>query len=60
MRAVVTCEGCGFRQEVARDIPRPTNFHVICHRCEQSLTVNVTQADIRTAQALVSPRASVR
>jgi len=56
MRAVVTCEGCGFRQEVARDIPQPTSFHLICHRCEQSLMVSVTQADIRTAEAMRIPR----
>ncbi len=60
MRAVVTCEGCGFRQEVARDIPQPTSFHIICHRCEQSLMVSVSQADIRTAEAMLRPRPAIR
>lgn len=59
MRAVVTCEACGFRQEVARDIPRPTSFHLICHRCEQSLKVTVTDADIRTAEAMLRPRSPI-
>jgi hypothetical protein len=44
---------------VARDIPQPTNFHIICHRCEQSLVVSVTQADIRTAEAMLRPRAPI-
>ncbi|MGH7610072.1 MAG: hypothetical protein ACREOD_09115 [Candidatus Dormibacteria bacterium] len=51
MRAVVTCESCAFRQEVARTIPEPTTFHIVCHRCEQSLLVTVTQADIHSAEA---------
>ncbi len=59
MRAVVSCEACGFRQEVARDIPRPTTFHLICHHCEQSLRVTVTAADIRTAEAMVRPRTPI-
>ncbi|MGH7639430.1 MAG: hypothetical protein ACREN7_04470 [Candidatus Dormibacteria bacterium] len=49
MRAVVTCENCGLRQEVARSIPQPTQFHIICHRCELSLLVTVTRSDIETA-----------
>ncbi|MGA2872979.1 MAG: hypothetical protein ABSF27_05270 [Candidatus Dormibacteria bacterium] len=53
MRAVVTCENCGLRQEVARAIPEPTTFHIICHSCEQSLLVTVTRADIRSAEAAV-------
>ncbi|MGH7667727.1 MAG: hypothetical protein ACRENY_07070 [Candidatus Dormibacteria bacterium] len=53
MRAVVTCENCGLRQEVARAIPEPTQFHIICHRCELSLLVTVTDADIRSAAAAV-------
>ncbi len=53
MRAVVTCESCGKRQEVARAIPEPTTFHIICHGCEQSLLVTVTRADILTAEAAV-------
>lgn len=53
MRAVVTCESCGLRQEVARAIPEPTTFHIVCHRCELSLLVTVTQADILTAESAV-------
>jgi uncharacterized paraquat-inducible protein A len=53
MRAVVTCESCGLRQEVARSIAEPTTFHIVCHRCEKSLMVTVTQSDIRTAAATV-------
>ncbi len=53
MRAVVTCESCGLRQEVARAIPEPTTFHIVCHRCELSLLVTVTEADILTAAASV-------
>jgi len=54
MRAVVTCESCGLRQEVARAIPEPTTFHIVCHRCELSLLVTVTDADIRSAAASVA------
>ncbi|HVB53946.1 MAG TPA: hypothetical protein VNF24_07100 [Candidatus Acidoferrales bacterium] len=53
MRAVVTCESCGLRQEVARAIPEPTTFHIVCHRCELSLLVTVTEADIQSAAASV-------
>ena len=56
MRAVVTCECCGHRQAIARQIVRPESFNLICHRCEQSLMVSVTQADIRTAEAMLIPR----
>ncbi|MHB1499947.1 MAG: hypothetical protein ACYCYK_02055 [Candidatus Dormibacteria bacterium] len=59
MRAVVTCEGCGFRQEVAREIVRPSTFHLICHRCEQGLVVSVTEADLRTAAAMLRSRAPI-
>jgi hypothetical protein len=31
---------------MARDIPQPTSFRLICHRCERSLMVSVTEADI--------------
>ena len=54
MRAVVTCESCGLRQEVARAIPEPTTFHIVCHRCELSLLVIVTEADIRSAASSVT------
>ena len=60
MRAVVTCESCGLRQEVARVIPEPTTFHIVCHRCELSLLVTVTEADILTAAASVAAGAARR
>ena len=60
MRAVVTCESCGLRQEVARAIPEPTVFHIVCHRCEQSLLVTVTEADILTAEASVGASSARR
>ena len=49
MRAIVTCECCGYRQAVARPIRRPEQFHVICHGCEGVLLVEVTSADLRQA-----------
>jgi hypothetical protein len=49
MRAIVTCECCGYRQAVARPIRRPEQFHVICHGCEGVLLVEVTSADLRHA-----------
>ena len=52
MRAVVTCECCGFRQAVARSIARPECFHVICHQCEGVLRVDVTEEDLRAAAAI--------
>ncbi|HUY98423.1 MAG TPA: hypothetical protein VMW47_12550 [Verrucomicrobiae bacterium] len=50
MRAIVTCEGCGYRQMVARQLDRPEAFHVICHGCERTLLVTVTAIDMRTAR----------
>ncbi len=50
MRAIVTCEGCGHRQVVARTIQAPETFHIICHSCERTLLVAVTAADVRAAR----------
>ncbi len=55
MRAVVTCECCGHRQAVARPIARPESFHVVCHECESVLRVEVTDDDLRAAQASTHP-----
>ena len=52
MRAVVTCECCGFRQAVARSITLPECFHVVCHQCEGVLRVDVTAEDLRVAAAI--------
>jgi len=60
MRAVVTCECCGFRQAVARSIARPESFFVICHECEGVLRVEVTAQAIRTAEAMASARRGAR
>jgi len=51
MRAVVTCECCGFRQAVRRSITRPESFFVVCHSCEGVLRVEVTEEDLRVARA---------
>ena len=56
MRAVVTCECCGFRQAVARSIARPESFFLVCHECEGVLRVEVTAQAIRTAEALATAR----
>lgn len=50
MRAIVTCECCGHRQTVARPIHRPEIFYLVCHDCERSLRVEVSDADIRAAE----------
>ena len=50
MRAVVTCECCGYRQAIARQIVRPESFNLICHSCEGVLRVEVTTDDIQAAQ----------
>ena len=52
MRAVVTCECCGFRQAVARSITRAECFHVVCHQCEGVLRVDVSAEDLRVAAAI--------
>lgn len=52
MRAVVTCECCGFRQAVARSITRAECFYVICHECEGVLRVDVTDEDLEVAAAI--------
>jgi hypothetical protein len=57
MRAIVTCECCGYRQAVARPIRRPEQFHVICHGCEGVLLVEVTTADLRQAHSPATSRA---
>ena len=51
MRAVVTCECCGNRQAVARQIQRAETFFVLCHACESVLKVEVTDEELRAAQA---------
>jgi Zn finger protein HypA/HybF involved in hydrogenase expression len=50
MRAVVTCECCGHRQAIARQIVRPEAFNLICHSCEGVLRVEVTVGDLLAAQ----------
>ena len=45
MRAVVTCECCGHRQAIARQIIRPESFNLVCHSCEGVLRVEVTMSD---------------
>ena len=57
MRAIVTCECCGYRPAVARPIRRPEQFHVICHGCEGVLLVEVTSADLRQADKPATARA---
>ncbi len=51
MRAVVTCECCGHRQAVARQIVRPESFNLVCHACEGVLRVEVTLEDLHAAQS---------
>ena len=58
MRAIVTCECCGYRQAVARPIRRPETFHVICHGCEGVLLVEVTTEDLRAARTPASGRSA--
>ena len=50
MRAIVTCECCGHRQAVARPIREPESFHVVCHKCEGVLRVEVTVGDLDHAR----------
>jgi hypothetical protein len=50
MRAVVTCECCGHRQAIARQIVRPESFNLVCHSCEGVLRVEVTVNDLHAAQ----------
>jgi hypothetical protein len=50
MRAIVTCECCGHRQTLARAIERPGTFHLVCHECERSLRVDVTDEDLSAAR----------
>jgi hypothetical protein len=50
MRAVVTCECCGHRQAIARQIVRPESFNLVCHSCEGVLRVEVTVGDLAAAQ----------
>jgi transcription elongation factor Elf1 len=57
MRAIVTCECCGHRQTVARAIDRPGTFHLVCHECERSLRVDVTDDDLSAARNPASPSA---
>ena len=57
MRAIVTCECCGHRQTVARAIDRPGTFHLVCHECERSLRVDVTDAELSAARSAGSPSA---
>lgn len=56
MRAIVTCECCGHRQTVARPIRRPQVFYVVCHDCERSLRVEVSDADLQAAELAAASR----
>ncbi len=58
MRAIVTCECCGYRQAVARQINAPESFHIVCHECEGVLRVDVTSADLKAAG--VDPKRGVQ
>ncbi|MBV9099747.1 MAG: hypothetical protein JOZ46_08925 [Candidatus Dormibacteraeota bacterium] len=60
MRAVVTCECCGNRQAVARQIQRAEIFFVVCHSCESVLRVEVTDEELRAAQATPRTRPATR
>ena len=55
MRAVVTCECCGHRQAIARQIVQAESFHVLCHSCEGVLRVEVTAEELLAAQASAQP-----
>ncbi len=55
MRAVVTCESCGYRETVARSIRTAQSFYVVCHQCEGVLRVEVTDADLKAAQSKARP-----
>ena len=57
MRAIVTCECCGHRQTVARAIDRPGTFHLVCHECERSLRVDVSDEELSAARSAGSPSA---
>jgi hypothetical protein len=57
MRAIVTCECCGHRQTLARAIERPGTFHLVCHECERSLRVDVTDEDLSAARNAGLPSA---
>ncbi|HEX3605950.1 MAG TPA: hypothetical protein VH134_08510 [Candidatus Dormibacteraeota bacterium] len=57
MRAIVTCECCGHRQTVARAIDRSGTFHLVCHECERSLRIDVTDEDLRAARTPGAPSA---
>lgn len=41
-RVAVTCEGCGFRQCLEREIRAPGYVFLRCHGCEHLLRVAVT------------------
>jgi hypothetical protein len=56
VRAIVTCECCGWRQVIARLIRLPEVLYVVCHGCEQTLRVDVTAEDIRAAAATFARR----
>jgi len=60
MRAIVTCECCGHRQSVARPISLPESFHLVCHECEGVLRVDVTDADLQAAAAMITRPAAAR
>jgi hypothetical protein len=57
MRAVVTCECCGHRQAIARQIVRPESFNLVCHSCEGVLRVEVTTDDLTAAQQATGKKA---
>ena len=45
-KVAVTCDQCGHRHRIARQIAQPESFDVVCHECESVLKVVVTDADL--------------
>jgi hypothetical protein len=53
---IVTCECCGRRHSLARPVDRPQTLHLICHRCERCLRVEVSARDMSRDVALGAAR----
>jgi hypothetical protein len=44
MRAIVTCEPCGYKQALLRRFTKPEVVRFTCHGCERVLVVDIDEA----------------
>ena len=60
LRVTVTCETCGHRMRMERRLTEAETFALVCHACEDVLTVVCTETDFLPEQSAPSPPRAFR